>query len=77
MAGLERVESGSLLFEARPTGALLNQENDLGAFEGPAVGEYDKGGASIEVKWYTFGRVDVGVDPAEESYYIIRVRPPE
>jgi hypothetical protein len=65
----------AVVFEARPGEKKLNVEKDLGPYKGPEKGAYKSNSVdNISVNWYTFGRIDIGIEPADDSYYVVRVR---
>ena len=52
----------------------LNVAKDLGPYGGPVKGDYRHEEETIAVNWYTFVRIDIGVDPSDDSYLVVRVR---
>lgn len=74
-ASLSRPGIGNVIFEVDRVNNRLNPEKDFGPFKGPVRGKYEKTALDRRtVNWYSFGRIDIGVEPDDSSYYVIRVR---
>lgn len=72
-ASFQVKDAKAVVFEARGD-KKLNVEKDLGQYTGPVKGDYKHEDEVIAVNWYTFGRIDLGVDPSDDSYLVVRVR---